>query len=170
LGLAAGARWTYRATVTTTDPVTGHDVTRPLTWTTDVTGVTTRDGVVAYTVRGWPSDLAAFDVTDDGAAPPTTTRTLLRTADRVLWGKGGTALDGARAWLPWPLADGARSCPDADQRYCWQVAVAGARTIVTFGTNPDEETYELAPGVGIVRYHYVHHGTRLEVEAVLMPR
>jgi hypothetical protein len=166
--LADGARWTYRATITTTDPATGRDVTRPVTWTTEVTAVRAGDGVTAYELRGWPSDLASFGLQDDPAGtPPVTTRTLLRTATGLLWGTGGLTVDGARPWLPWPLTAGARACPEQGQRYCWQVTAAGTRTIVAFGTNPDEETYELEPGVGVVRYHYVHHGTRLEVEAVL---
>ena len=35
-------------------------------------------------------------------------------------------------------------------------------------TNPDDATYELTPGIGLTRYIYHHHGTRLDVDAKLV--
>ena len=36
-----------------------------------------------------------------------------------------------------------------------------------FFTGPDEKTFELEPGTGVLRFHYAHHGTTNEVEAKL---
>ncbi len=88
-----------------------------------------------------------------------------------------------------PLKTGNRYCaPDqrerTDGRYCW--VVLGSRPMwskrkksklktiygkpairLTFLTAPDETTLRLIEGVGIVSYHFAHHGTVAEADVKL---
>ncbi len=79
----------------------------------------------------------------------------------------------------WPLKQGmkfgdAESVKRDDAQYCWFVAEQHTRTLgeirglparsaevslLRYVTNPDDTSYELAPGVGILSYEYHHHGT-----------
>src|SRR3954470_16818308 len=58
LPLAKGAKWTYKVTVKRFDPDSEKEITKTLSWTTEVTDSKESNGVVAYRVRGWPSDLS----------------------------------------------------------------------------------------------------------------
>ena len=60
LPLAKGATWTYQAKILRFDEDAGKETATTLEWKTEVVEVI--DGVVtAYVLKGWPSDLAAFD-------------------------------------------------------------------------------------------------------------
>jgi hypothetical protein len=61
LPLAKGAKWTYNVTVKRFDVDADKEVTKSLAWTTEVVDAREANGVTAYRVRGWPTDLADFD-------------------------------------------------------------------------------------------------------------
>jgi hypothetical protein len=164
LPLAKGARWTYNVTVKRFDADADKETTRTLEWTTEVIDVKNTNGVTAYRVRGWPTDLADFD-----QAPVATEKTILRSGNSFLFGAvAEPTLDGAEGWFSWPVIDGQKICPSSEMVYCWQVAAVETGYALSFYTGPDEQTFELEPGTGISRFHYAHHGTTNEVEARLV--
>lgn len=170
LPLAVGAKWEYAVTVKRFDPEAGKETTKSLAWTTEVLDAREANGVVAYRVKGWPTDLADLDA---GASPAATETTLLRSGNAFLF--GGSAefaaqplLDGAIGWFSWPVIDGQKICPSAEMVYCWRVSAVETGYALQFYTGPDEQTFEIEPGTGISRFHYAHHGTTNEVEAKLV--
>jgi hypothetical protein len=165
LPLAKGAKWTYNVTVKRYDATQDKEDTKSLSWTTEVLDEKEANGVIAYRVKGWPTDLADFDTT-----PVPTEKTLLRSGNSFMFG-GATAeptLDGAEGWFSWPVIDGQKICPSAEMVYCWRVSAVETGYALTFYTGPDEQTFELEPGTGVSRFHYAHHGTTNEVEAKLV--
>lgn len=167
LPLAKGAKWTYQVTVKKFDPDTNKETTKSMSWTTEVLDAREGNGVTAYRVKGWPTDLASFD---NGDAPPAATeRTLLRSGNNFLFGNTPEpVLDGAEGWFSWPVIDGQKICPKAEMVYCWQVAAIETGYALSFYTGPDEQIFELEPGTGVSRFHYAHHGTTNEVDAKLV--
>lgn len=166
LPLKKGSKWTYDVTVKKFDPDTNKETTKELSWTTEVLDAREANGVTAYRVKGWPSDLASFDT---GESPVATETTLLRSGNHFMFGASPEpTLDGAEGWFSWPVIDGQKICPKADMVYCWQVAAVETGYALSFYTGPDEQTFELEPGTGVARFHYAHHGTTNEVEAKLV--
>jgi hypothetical protein len=167
LPLAKGAKWKYSVTIKKFDPDTNKESTKELEWTTEVLEAREGNGVTAYRVKGWPTDLASFDNGD--ANPVATERTLLRSGNNFMFGSTPEPIiDGAEGWFEWPVIDGQKICPKAEMVYCWQVAAIETGYALSFLTGPDEQTYHLEPGTGVSRYHYAHHGTTNEVEAKLV--
>lgn len=166
LPLAKGAKWTYTVKVKRYDAASDKETTSTMDWTTEVLDAREANGVTAYRVKGWPSDLADFD----GAAQPVPSeKTLLRSGNSFLFGTNGDpTLDGAEGWFSWPVIDGQRICPSAEVVYCWRVTSVDTGYALSFHTGPDEQTFELEPGTGVARYHYAHHGTINEVDAKLV--
>jgi hypothetical protein len=171
LPLAPGAKWTYDVTVKRYDPDADKESTKTLTWTTEVVDARVGNGVTAYRIKGWPTDLADFDL-KSASGPVATERTLLRAGNNFLWAadavNGAPDLDGAEGWFTWPVTAGQKICPSATTVYCWQVSAAPAGYALSFYTGPDEQSFELEPGTGVSRFHYAHHGTTNEVEAKLV--
>jgi hypothetical protein len=198
LPLNKGAKWTYNVTVKRYDPDIEKEVTRTLQWVTEVVDAHEADGVTAYRIRGWPTDLESTAVAMPGApsgaagsgsasasgapgatpstannaelpAPPATERTLLRHDNYFLWGATtDPSLDNAEGWFSWPVHDGERICPNRASAYCWLVSAVETGYRLTFNTGPDEQAFELEPGTGVSRFHYAHHGTVNEVDAKLV--
>ena len=169
LPLAKGAKWTYQVTVKRFDPEVDKETTKTLSWTTEVLDEKELNGVTAYRIKGWPTDLADLDV----AAPVATETTVLRSGNSFLFGgqpdfTTEPMLDDAVGWFSWPVIDGQKICPSAEMVYCWRVTAVETGYALTFYTGPDEQTYVLEPGTGIARFHYAHHGTTNEVEAKLV--
>jgi hypothetical protein len=166
LPLAPGAKWTYDVTVKRYDPETEKEITKTLSWTTEVLDAHQGNGVTAYRVRGWPSDLASID--DATPSPTPTERTLLRAGNSFLFGSTAEAtIDGAEGWFSWPVIDGQRICPRKENVYCWEVQSIDGGYALKYYTGPDEQTFDLQPGTGVSRFHYMHHGTTNEVDARL---
>lgn len=168
LPLARGAKWEYQVTLKRFDPDTEKESTKTMSWTTEVTDAKEANGVTAFRVRGWPTDLADLD-----QSPHASDRTLLRSGNNFLFGSptatsAEPTLDGAEGWFSWPVMDGQKICPKAEMVYCWQVAAVESGYTLSFLTGPDEQTFEIAPGTGVSRYHYAHHGTTNEVDAKLV--
>lgn len=168
LPLAKGAKWTYEVTVKRFDPEADKETTTTLTWVTEVVDAKEGNGVIAYRVKGWPTDLASMELTGD-AAPTATERTILRNGNNFLFGASPEpTLDDAEGWFSWPVIDGQKICPSAEMVYCWQVTAVDNGYKLSFYTGPDEQSYELEPNTGISRFHYAHHGTTNEVDAKLV--
>jgi len=166
LPLAKGATWTYDVTVKRFDPDSDKSTTKKLSWTTQVLDAREANGVTAYRIKGWPSDLAALESGD--TATPTET-TVLRAGNSFMFGKTtDPSLDGAIGWFSWPMIDGQQFCPKSETVYCWQVAAIETGYTLTFYTGPDEQSFDLEPNTGVSRFHYAHHNTTNEVEAKLV--
>jgi hypothetical protein len=166
LPLARGAKWEYQVTVKRFDAEANRETTKSLTWTTEVLDAREANGVVAYRIKGWPTDLAGLDL--DATTPATSEKTVLRAGNDFMFGRTPEpSLDGAEGWFSWPVVDGQKICPSPEMVYCWQVAAVETGYTLSFYTGPDEQTYTLEPGTGIARFHYAHHGTTNEVEAKL---
>jgi len=164
LPLARGAKWEYQVTVKRFDPDANRETTKSMTWTTEVIDAKEANGVTAYRVKGWPTDLADMD----SGSPAATEKTVLRSGNNFMFGTTTEpVLDGAEGWFTWPVIDGQKICPSPEMVYCWQVAAVETGYNLSFYTGPDEQTYTLEPGTGIARFHYAHHGTTNEVEAKL---
>jgi hypothetical protein len=167
LPLAKGSTWTYAVTVKRFDADADKEITKNLSWTTQVIDAREGNGVTAYRIKGWPSDLAAQAEADTPPVP--TEKTLLRSGNSFMWGATAEpTLDGAQGWFSWPVIDGQKICPSAEMVYCWQVTAVETGYALSFYTGPDEQTIELEPGTGVTRFHYAHHGTTNEVEAKLV--
>jgi hypothetical protein len=167
LPLAKGSKWTYDVTVRRFDPEADKETTKTLTWTTEVLDARESNGVTAYRVKGWPSDLAEFDSAEPMPVP--SERTILRKENSFMFGASPEpTLDGAEGWFSWPVIDGQKICPSAEMVYCWQVTAVETGYRLTFYTGPDEQSFELEPGTGVSRFRYAHHGTTNEVEAKLV--
>ncbi|MDQ3364109.1 MAG: hypothetical protein M3680_01580 [Myxococcota bacterium] len=167
LPLAKGSKWTYDVTVKRFDPEAATETTKTLTWVTEVLDAKEANGVIAYRVKGWPTDLASLDSGDQ--APVATERTILRSGNNFLFGASPEpTLDGAEGWFSWPVIDGQKICPSAEMVYCWQVTSVPTGYKLSFYTGPDEQSFEIEPNTGISRFHYAHHGTTNEVEAKLV--
>jgi len=168
LPLAKGAKWTYAVTVKRFDADADKELTKTLSWVTEVVDAKEANGVIAYSVKGWPTDLADFDGSAS-AGPVATTKTVLRSGNSFLFGTSPEpTLDGAEGWFSWPVIDGQKICPSAEMVYCWRVTAVETGYSLSFFTGPDEQTFEIEPGTGISRFHYAHHGTTNEVEAKLV--
>jgi hypothetical protein len=165
LPLARGSKWTYKVTVRRFDADADKEITTTLPWVTEVLDVKDGgNGVMAYRVKGWPTDLADFD-----QVPVATERTILREGNNFAFGATTEpSLDGADGWFSWPVIDGQKICPRADIVYCWQVTAVDTGYALKYITGPDETTYELEPGTGISRYLYLHHGSTNQVDAKLV--
>jgi hypothetical protein len=167
LPLQKGAKWTYNVTVRRFDADADKEMTKTISWVTEVVDAKMANGVIAYRVKGWPTDLADFDRND--SAPVASEKTILRSGNNFLFGASAEpTLDGAEGWFSWPVIDGQKICPSAEMVYCWQVTAVETGYALSFYTGPDEQTFELEPGTGIARFHYAHHGTTNEVEAKLV--
>ncbi len=179
LPLAKGSKWTYDVTVKRFDPDTDKESTKKLSWTTEVIDAKEGNGITAFKVRGWLTDLADFDIDSTAAATGSgapvihaTEKTLLRSGNKFMFGvspsTGEPVLDGAEGWFEWPVIDGQKICPSAEMVYCWKVSAVETGYALSFYTGPDEQTFELEPGTGVSRFHYAHHGTTNEIEAKLV--
>jgi len=165
LPLAKGAKWTYNVTVKKFDADADKETTKTLQWTTEVVDAKDANGVTAYRIKGWLTDLADMDQ----ATPVPTEKTILRNGNNFLFGASAEpTLDGAEGWFSWPVIDGQKICPSAAIVYCWQVAAVETGYTLSYNTGPDDQTFELEPGTGVSRFHFAHHGTTNEVEAKLV--
>src|SRR5580704_11061670 len=84
LPLEKGAKWTYDVTVKRFDPDADKEQTQTLSWTTEVLDARQGNGVIAYRVRGWPSDLATWGSAAHAPAPTETV--LLRSGNTFMFG------------------------------------------------------------------------------------
>jgi hypothetical protein len=166
LPLAKGSKWTYTVNVKRFDVDANKVSTKTIPWTTEVIDAKEGNGVTAFRVRGWPTDLNDYDGT--GQIPAPTETTILRKDNSFLFGTTAEpTLDGATGWFDWPVVDGQKICPNKVV-YCWRVAAVETGYKLTFYMDSDEQSFELEPGTGVARFHYVHHKSTNEIEAKLV--
>ena len=165
LPLKKGAKWTYEVTVKRFDIDTDRETTSKIPWTIEVIDAREANGVTAFRIKGWPSDQADFGQ----ATGATVERTVLRHGNSFLFGASPEpTLDGAAGWFSWPVIDGQKICPSAENVYCWQVSSIDNGYALSLYAGPDEQTFELEPGTGVSRFHFKHHGPTNEVDAKLV--
>jgi hypothetical protein len=161
-------------------------------WVMEVVEYFETNGVRAAVVRGHPADLAWADFgKEPGWCVLAETRNkLVRIEARSQRGarrlaRRATSSRGASLGEPdleLPLAVGRRWGGDtqrSDGFYCWNVESRSSADLASVGgpasgktevftvayrTLPDHTLVEFAPGVGVVRYAYEHHGTVASVE------
>ena len=132
LPLAKGAKWTYSVTVKRFDADADKEITKTLAWTTEVVDARSGNGITAYRIKGWPTDLAEFD-----QSPVATEKTILRSGNSFLFGASAEpTLDGAEGWFSWPVIDGQKICPSKESVYCWRVAAVETGYALLFSSGP----------------------------------
>jgi hypothetical protein len=97
-------------------------------------------------------------------------------------------MDADALLFQWPLRKGAKFCSDEDKgredsMYCWvvsqetskpEISVKGAPAgklqvfALQYRSLPDDTTMELVQGLGLLSYHYHHHGTVADTELHLV--
>ena len=165
LPLAKGSRWTYQVTIKRYDAELDKETTKTMSWVTEVLDAREANGLTAFRVKGWPTDLADLEP----QVPVPTEKTILRKGNSFMFGASTEpTLDGAEGWFSWPVIDGQKICPSAEIAYCWIVTALETGYRLSYYTGPDEVSYEIEPGTGVSRFHYAHHGTTNEVEAKLV--
>lgn len=188
--LAKGTVWTYRGNVKWTLMNSSTVREKELTWTMEVLESRQANGRSFARLRGHPGDLSWYE---EGKQP--STYCIIVDGDKffefadLTTPFGPLDLASREAFLDLPLALEKR-WGDADQiqrpdgMYCWVVSevrrekllgVKGvdpgkAMTIsrAAYRTNPDHQFVDYAPGIGIVRYQYFHHGTVSECDMKLI--
>src|SRR5262245_16912969 len=80
LPLAKGATWKYNVTIKRFDADAEKEITQNLSWVTQVVDAKSGNGVTAFVVKGWPTDLAVFE-----QAPVATEKTILRSGNSFLF-------------------------------------------------------------------------------------
>lgn len=177
LPLAKGATWKYKAKVSAYNTETEKVETRTFDWTTKVEEERYGAGVIGYVVSGWPTD-----IDDQSAGTPAPSKTMiLRAGEFFLFSAGAVTdaeptLDSAERWFRVPLFESDSVCPDDGAwsngtLYCWVVTKEGPKSRrynITFRSGPDDITYTLEPGRGLVKYHYEHHGSTNTVDLQLV--
>jgi hypothetical protein len=170
LPLAKGSKWTYAVSVKRYDADKNATESKTISWTTEVIDAKELNGVTAYRVRGWPTDLTDYD--GSGAVPAASETTILRKDNAFMFGaarnNGEPTLDGAIGWFSWPVVDGQKICPSAEIAYCWQVSAVETGYRLSFYAGSEEQSFELEPNTGVARFHYTQHKTTNEVEAKLV--
>lgn len=171
---------------------------KTLTWKMEVVETIARGAIIAYAMKGHPSDLAWYEEDKERSDYTiiqfgsnrfyqASTKALERIKDET--DSLGDLINEGQVFLDFPLFLGKRFCAAEqitrpDGRYCWvvgqekQVALEGIKGILSAGvipeytlqfiTLPDHVIIQFAPGVGITKYTYVHHGTVSEVDVQLI--
>jgi hypothetical protein len=171
--LAKGMSWTYegneRSTIIGGNQVQSDHFIKEMRVVRSVT----RGGTTSALVSGFPSEFSVITENEHGlffyrdVADKKTGEIILE--------KAVSGEDLGKQILRFPVRLGDRvgqDPPRPDSRYCWSVARRiqsryGPAWEVVYSTLPDDEIFDLAPGVGIVRYEYQHHGTVMETHAHL---
>lgn len=192
--LGWGAEWVYQGEVKWEG--CGGVCQRTLTWKMDVLNVVQRGEVAAYAMHGHPSDLAFYSEGKFPSVYTIVRwenryyRASVEDFQRL---RDGLELPTDRLYaeavfLEAPLFAGQRfgevtpACQEG--MYCWVVSaepqpfspsVAGLPANIvfqeytlTFATLPDHVILQFAPGLGITRYVYSHHGSVAEVDVHLI--
>ena len=197
LPLAPGTTWTYRAEVAWTIVGSDSVQRRTIRWTASILSVETRDSISVAIVKDWLSGLAWWDPTrteirslivcEPGRIyhiqPSDTVSAAL--VDSLLDGRQRPSEDDLI--LRFPLRTGdlfGRDAPDRDDTfYAWFVESARAMPAdlarmetgasdslftLAYRSLPDHQFVDFAPGLGVTRYVYGHHGTVAQADAVLI--
>jgi hypothetical protein len=189
LPLAVGARWIYSGKVEWTVPNSAKVERAEIRWVTEVVEIVEGQGRRAAVIRGFPDELAWYEpqqspgfcvllgMHDRMYRLRAKGERQARALAQRLVGNPDDIPDSAEQLMQLPLAVGRKWGQDParqDTWYCWCVErkqskklsikgmeAKGPQTIyrLAYRTCPDHQFLDLAPGLGIVRYVYCHHGT-----------
>lgn len=197
LPLRAGTTWTYRARVSWTVSGSPRIRDTTLTWTTRILATLRRDSSIVAAVENWPSNLARWEPTQGPDTTllvchqdrvyhlgRSTREARSATAEAE---SGALSLTSEHLILALPLhyhqLYGQQPADRTDTFYGWYVedVVSMPRALVRLGaspadtlytiayrTVPDHQIVQFAPGLGVTRYTYAHHGTVDGVTATLV--
>jgi hypothetical protein len=192
--LGWGARWIYAGAVKWEG--CGGVCRRDITWKMEVLNVVRRGELTAYALHGHPSDLAFYSegkfpsvytiVRQEYRYYGASWEAFVRLRDDLEFSTD--VLRAEAVFLEAPLVAGQRfgeatpACLEG--MYCWVVSAEPepfSRAVVglpadanlleytlTFSTLPDHIILQFAPGLGITRYVYGHHGSVSEVDVRLI--
>jgi hypothetical protein len=195
--LRAGTSWTYRAQVPSTRAGAGATRATTIIWTTKILATLERDSSIVATVVNWPSNLAWWDPSQppDTTLLVCLNNRVHHLGRDQRGGASATAeaaagslsLTAANLVLELPLHRGQlygqEPSDRADTFYGWYVEAAAPmpKTLARLGAHPTDSLYtiayrtvpdhqilEFAPGLGVTRYTYVHHGTMATTSATLI--
>ena len=183
--LTPGTYWVYQGTVTWFDQAKHKASEAKVSLKMTVERVFQREGTILAEVQGYPGDLN-FTA---GETHPSRWILSESSRHQVFWREldpstslpktehPGSAFDSFMTeedlLFEWPLARGKKYCA-AESAYCWVVESEGSKNLeavtslvsgnarvftIAYRSNPDETQIELSPGIGIIAYHYRHHGT-----------
>lgn len=184
--LEKGTLWRYAGTVQWTEEGGTEPKTAPISWDMEILDALTIPGGTAVVVRGMVSETSGYMPDQEpgySVLVETKSRVELfpqpseleaRTFAKSLAVEPGPFPEGDLL-LELPLAKDkawGSEGPRDDHMYQWFVEEerenstpasgapsSGRLFLVAYRTNPDTTTMELAPGVGITRWTYEHHGT-----------
>ncbi len=187
--LEKGARWTYEGQVEWTLAGSATVKSRNIRWVTEVVDTVVGTNTQAAIIRGFPDELAwyepeqlpgfcvVFSVSNCVYHIRAESEKQARDFARDVVDHPGQLSSSAMELLILPLAEGEKWGGDTNRDnnfYCWHVeqkrmeklSVKGFSPTqsndvftVAFRTLPDHQLMDIAPGLGITRYVYAHHGT-----------
>lgn len=189
LPLEKGMRWEYEGKVEWTVMNSTKVLSTNIYWVMDVVDVMERGAVRASVIRGLPDELAWYEpnrkpgfsvllsLTNHVYRIPAKSEQDGQNLARRLTHEPFQLPSSAKEWLVFPLAKGKRWAGDTDREdnnYCWYVQGKKTKNLrvdgypakhpatvwtLIYRTNPDHQIVDLAEGLGITRYLFVHHGT-----------
>jgi len=183
--LTQGTYWVYQGTVTWFDQAKHKASEAKVSLKMTVERVFQREGTLFAEIQGYPADLnftagethPSRWILTESSRHQVFLRELDPSTSLPLTESPGSAFDSFMTeedlLFEWPLARGKKYCA-AESAYCWVVESEGSKNLeavtslvsgnarvftIAYRSNPDETQIELSPGIGIIAYHYRHHGT-----------
>jgi len=196
--LEKGMQWSYEGKVKWTVVNSGVVLATNVHWVMEVTDTAEQGAIRAAVVRGVPDELAWYEpgrvpgfcvllmVTNHLYRIPADSEQDGLSLARKLTKDGDKLPSSAEEWLVFPLAKGQKwggGKDREDNNYCWYVQERRRKNLkiegypanhpadvwtLVYRTNPDHQIVEIAQGLGITRYAYVHHGTVASVDVRLV--
>jgi hypothetical protein len=196
--LQKGTQWVYEGKVEWTGTGLSGAQTVKIRWIAEVLDVFKGTNTQAAVVKGFPSELAAYDPSQTPGFTVLLTlsnqmycisvngETQARTLALQYSKDPGRVPADVVALFEWPLVVGRKFGQDPvreDSWYCWCVERVSKGPVSGMGfdgdlaqntyrlayrTCPDHQLLDLVPGLGVVRFAYTHHGTAASTDVHLV--